>query len=726
MRSEMKFYKKSPDFLPNFSYPAAVISFLFYFSFYSITFSASVPVIILNEKTVNLSVAKQALILEDAEKKLTIEQVLTDTTLSFQPTHNNVENLNFTSSGWWVRFKVKNEMEKEILFLLETARPVTNKAILYQVSGNRVIRTWYSGDNIPYDEHSFKHRKTMFKMQLTDNSPKEFVMYLESDGEVITMPLIFWRTEDFMRYDYTNQLFQGLFYGVLIFVAIIYFFFYFALRSKAFLYYVMYVISMAMLQFSLDGMAYQYFFPNSPYWADHFVLLSACLAVFFVLLFGNNYLKLPQYLPRMSSVYRFLIIVVGIIGLVSLIPGPTFSPMYPAVNAVSLLSTVLTLCTIIYMKSKKLPVDWFFLLAFSLLVVSVVVFILGNFNVIENKVITEGALKVGSSMEIIFLSLSLAQKYREIQEQKEQAQAELLVQMKETAKIQADINIRLEREVAERTKEVVEQKKEIEEINKEMVSSINYARRIQEAILPPNDVVEETIPGSFVYYQPRDIVSGDFYFISPVSTTGENPIKLSLFAAADCTGHGVPGAFMSILGTNFLKASLTEKAINSPADALNFLNKKIHETLSQKASDMAVRDGMDIALCALNRNTNELHYAGANLPAWIITNVNGTNELVELKPDKNPIGNIGMEVTFTDNKYMAKKGDMIYVFSDGYADQFGGPSNKKFKYSKLKELLLSIVNLSPEEQKQKLHETTIAWRGKYQQTDDILVIGVRV
>jgi len=703
----------------------SVIVFVF-LSFLTLRAGNNVPVIILNEQSANHSVAKQAIILEDKEKTLTIEDILTDSTLVFQPTHNNVENFNFTTSGWWIRFKVKNELEKEIFFLLETARPVTNKAILFQVSGTNVIRTSYSGDNVPYEQHSFKHRKTIFKIQLNDDSPKEFVLYLESDGEVITMPLIFWKTEDFMNYDYNSQLFEGLYYGVLLFVGIIYFFFYIALRSRAFLYYVLYVIFMAMLQFSLDGMAYQYFFPNSPYWADHFVLLSASLAVFFVLLFGNNYLKLPVYLPRMSRFYKILIGIVGLIAIFSLIPGPTFQAMYPAVNAVSLFSTVLTLFTIIYLKSKRMPVDWFFIFAFALLVVAVAIFILGNFNVIENKTFTEGALKVGSSMEIIFLSLSLAQKYREIQEQKEQAQAELLTQMKETAQIQADINVRLEREVTERTKEVVHQKKEIEEINKEMVDSINYARRIQEAILPPQDIVEETIPDSFVYYQPRDIVSGDFYFITPVKTTGENVIQLSLFAAADCTGHGVPGAFMSILGTNFLKASLKEKTINSPADALDFLNLKIHETLSQKASDMAVRDGMDIALCALNRQTNELHYAGANLPCWIVTNVNGANEIVELKPDKNPIGNIGVEVKFTDNKYQAKKGDMIYVFSDGYADQFGGPNNKKFKYSKLKELLLSVADLQAEVQRKKLHETIVEWKGKYQQTDDVLIIGVRV
>lgn len=700
---------------------------LVFLSFYHSKAGKNIPIIILNDQTINQSLAKQTIILEDKEKKLTIQDILSDSTLVFQPAHNNVENFNFTTSGWWIRFKVQNKLEKEILFLLETARPVTNKAILFQVSGTNVIRTYYAGDNIPYEKRSFKHRKSIFKIQLNDDSPKDFVLYLESDGEVITMPLVFWKTEDFMSFDYNNQLFQGLYYGVLIFVAIIYFFFYIALRSKAFLYYVLYVIFMAMLQFSLDGMAYEYFFPTSPYWADHFVLLSASLAVFFVLLFGNNYLKLPQYLPRLSKFYKILIALVGLIAVMALIPGPTFAAMYPTVNAISLFSTVLTLITIIYLKAKKMPVDWFFIFAFALLVVAVVIFILGNFNVIENKTLTESILKVGSSMEIIFLSLSLAQKYREIQEQKEQAQADLLVQMKETAKIQEDININLEREVAERTKEVVHQKKEIEEINKEMVDSINYARRIQEAILPPQDLVEETIPDSFVYYQPRDIVSGDFYFISPVRTTDESMLQLSLFAAADCTGHGVPGAFMSILGTNFLKASLKEKAINSPADALDFLNLKIHETLSQKSSNnMAVRDGMDIALCALNRKSGELHFAGANLPCWIVTNVSGTNEIVELKPDKNPIGNIGVEVKFTDNKYLTKKGDMIYVFSDGYADQFGGANNKKFKYSKLKELLLSIADKPAEEQRTILHDTIVAWKGKFQQTDDVLVIGVRV
>ena len=333
-------------------------------------------------------------------------------------------------------------------------------------------------------------------------------------------------------------------------------------------------------------------------------------------------------------------------------------------------------------------------------------------------------------MEVIFLSLSLARKYRELQEAKEHAQKELLLQLEETNKLTSEINVRLEIQVEERTREIRHQKAELEEKNKEILSSINYARRIQYAILPSEQIIKETIPDSFIFYRPRDIVSGDFYFVYPVQTSGEAGQGLSLFAAVDCTGHGVPGAFMSILGNNILKASLSEKEVNAPSQALDFLNRNIIASLSQnKIDDAVIRDGMDIALCALDRKYGKLYYAGANLPAWIIRGA----ELFELSPDKQPIGNYGNNDPYTTHVFDVQNGDMVYIFSDGYPDQFGGPDEtvrsnggKKFKYSQLKKLLLSIHSDEPAVQQFKLEKAILDWKGDLEQTDDMLIIGVRI
>lgn len=275
----------------------------------------------------------------------------------------------------------------------------------------------------------------------------------------------------------------------------------------------------------------------------------------------------------------------------------------------------------------------------------------------------------------------------------------------------------LEDKVNERTAEVVEKNKELDEINKDITASIRYAKRIQDAILPPDDFVKNHLPNTFVLFKPKDIVSGDFYWMVDKE-------DVVIFAAVDCTGHGVPGAFMSIVGHNLLDRVVGEQNITQPAKILDELNKSLGDTLRQTdLEDNTVRDGMDIALCSFNRKTGLLHYAGAYNPLWLIRN----NELIEIKANKFPIGNSksGEINRFTNHEIQLQKGDTLYIFSDGYSDQFGGPAGKKFKSSSLKTLLLNSQHLSMDEQKLMLDITNVKWREGHEQVDDILVIGTR-
>jgi ligand-binding sensor domain-containing protein/serine phosphatase RsbU (regulator of sigma subunit) len=276
----------------------------------------------------------------------------------------------------------------------------------------------------------------------------------------------------------------------------------------------------------------------------------------------------------------------------------------------------------------------------------------------------------------------------------------------------------LEDKVRERTAEVVEKNIELDEKNKDITASIRYAKRIQDAILPPDDFVKRHMPNTFVLFKPKDIVSGDFYWIAD---KGEHII----FTAVDCTGHGVPGAFMSIVGHNLLDRIVVEQNILKPSLILDELNKSVSDTLRQSDhEDNAVRDGMDIALCVFNRKTAVLQYAGAYNPLWLITN----NDFKEIKADKFPIGNLraGEVRKFTNHEIQLVKGDTVYVFSDGYADQFGGPAGKKFKASSFKQLILENGHLNMQQQGELLNRTIEGWRGNLEQVDDILVIGTRL
>ena len=282
----------------------------------------------------------------------------------------------------------------------------------------------------------------------------------------------------------------------------------------------------------------------------------------------------------------------------------------------------------------------------------------------------------------------------------------------------------LEQKVVERTEEVVKQKEEIELKTKELeilfkqvTDSIHYAKRIQEAILPPNNLVKQILPESFVLYKPKDIVSGDFYWI-------DKKKEWCYFAAVDCTGHGVPGAFMSIVGYNLLKDILKNTDSMQPSIIMDKMNDGVANTLhTNTTSGKQTKDGMDMTLCALNYDTLELQFSGAFNPLYIIRE----NELIQYKADKFPVGMfIGEKQNFTNHSIQLQKGDSIYIFSDGYADQFGGPRGKKFMAGNFRQLLSDVSKLPIERQKTMLNQTIEEWRGNLEQVDDILIIGVKV
>jgi GAF domain-containing protein/serine phosphatase RsbU (regulator of sigma subunit) len=280
----------------------------------------------------------------------------------------------------------------------------------------------------------------------------------------------------------------------------------------------------------------------------------------------------------------------------------------------------------------------------------------------------------------------------------------------------------VEQKVVERTAQVVKQKEELEEKNKDITDSINYAKRIQEAILPSLEMREELFPESFILYHPRDIVSGDFYWFAE-----KNGKKL--IAAVDCTGHGVPGAFMSMIGNSFLNEIVNERALTRPGLILDKLRNLVIRSLKQSEAENGANDGMDISLMCLSENKSDdgtkikVDWAGANNPLWLMRD----GKCIEYKPDKRPISfSRGQELSFTNHGIEVQKGDTLYIFTDGFADQFGGEKGKKFKYKQLQQVLLGIQNESMQKQHEILSATFKKWKGTLEQVDDVLVIGVRV
>lgn len=274
---------------------------------------------------------------------------------------------------------------------------------------------------------------------------------------------------------------------------------------------------------------------------------------------------------------------------------------------------------------------------------------------------------------------------------------------------------RLLKEKEEAFELIAKQKAELEIKEKDLVDSLIYAQRIQEALLPSEEYFRSHFEDSFIFLKPKDIVSGDFYWI------GEKGDKVFV-VAADCTGHGVPGALMSMIGLEIIEKTINEENIQLPSKILEILNKELEKTFNrEKNIGTIIRDGMDIGLCVIDRKKRKLEYAGAFFPLYLIRK----NNLIEVKGDKIIIGMNPEGESYTDHEIEIMDDDIFYIFSDGYVDQFGGTANKKFKYRRFRYLLLTIHRFAMSDQKSILEENMRSWMGPNAQVDDIMVIGFR-
>jgi len=274
---------------------------------------------------------------------------------------------------------------------------------------------------------------------------------------------------------------------------------------------------------------------------------------------------------------------------------------------------------------------------------------------------------------------------------------------------------RLLKEKENSLKVVESQKFELELRNRNITDSLIYAKRIQDALLPSEEYFRKHFEDSFIFYRPKDIVSGDFYWI------GENNGKVFV-VAADCTGHGVPGALLSMIGHDIIEKTIIEDSIERPSEILAILDRGLEKLFNnEKNSGTLITDGMDVGLCVIDRDRKKIEFAGAFFPLYLIRN----DSLIELKGDKIAVGMNNDGTTYTNHELDLLEEDIIYLFSDGYADQFGGTENKKFKYRRFRYVLLTIHHFSVDDQKTILEDNITTWMGDKTQIDDMMVIGFR-
>jgi signal transduction histidine kinase/ActR/RegA family two-component response regulator len=368
-------------------------------------------------------------------ERYAINKVIQDSVLQFKPLQSENQSVGFTSSHFWMRFLLENTDDETKTYFLQTARPITDEVDLYQIT-NGDIKHYKSGDQIPFNERQVSHRASVFKIKLSAKSSSTFYLHLKSDGETINLPLNLYTESEFLLVNNQQQLFLGIFYGLLLLAGFIYLFFYSSLLEKTFLYYSLYVFSIALLQASLDGLIFEYILPNG-FLNSKAVLITALLSNFFLLKYCASFLKIKERLRVVHYGFQFIYGCLAVLFIMVLISPQTMELSYPLSNVNGLLSLLLILTALGIMYVKRIPVDTYFSFGILFLVIGLLGFVMNNLSMLPNNFVTLNSAKFGSGFEVIFLSLSMTNLIRKLREEKELSQEQALKKSQEISELKS-------------------------------------------------------------------------------------------------------------------------------------------------------------------------------------------------------------------------------------------------------------------------------------------------
>lgn len=661
--------------------------------------------------------AQHSFIYEDKSSVLTVDDFINNQlipvndSVTFIDIQSEVPYMDFTTSTFWMVLKVENDELSFKQFNVELARALTNEVDLYVLNQDlEILSSYKSGDTREFKDRPIKYRKFIFPANFPPMSKRILLVRTKSDGEILKLPIKFWDRFTLTEFVSKENFFLGFYYGFIALVVILFAFFGVALRQKIYFYFVSYVFVMGLFQFSLDGFAYKYLWSSSPYLGSHSILIFAAISMLALLAYANKFLEFYKEKGWFMKTYKIFFGIVLVCTFTSMLEGVFYELTYPVLNGVSFLITTFFFIGIYlrYKSGHKPGIE--ITLAFAFLWVGAIFFILSNVNIIESDFLSANSLKLASGVEITFLSISLAARYRLTQNQKLEAEKNVVIQLEKMNQFKNEQTELLEKEVKLRTQEISDKSLILETQNKEIIQSITYAQRLQDAILPSDKLLEASFKESSIYFRPKDIVSGDFYWLEATN-------KYVFFAVADCTGHGVPGAMVSVVGHNSLNRCINEIKLTEPGKILDTLTTLVEHTFSKK--DKAVSDGMDIALCRWDYK-QELLYAGAFNNLYHFRN----GDLTELPANRQPIGKFIKREPFITQKIDIEQGDSICLFTDGYMDQFGGEKGKKLKAVNFKKILFAAIELPINEFSPFLNRNFDEWKNKEEQIDDICIMRI--
>lgn len=684
------------------------------------------------EEAKTYKVGKSLLYYEDVAKVITFDKVLADSNQQIKWQASQADNLNFglNLSAVWVKINFQNTTGKND-WLLEVAYPALDTVEVYQKINGTWQKKLYS-DRQPFHLRDIQHHNYVIPLALPDTTSQ--IIYIRAaSGGSLTLPIDVLQVKTFTEKVATEEIGFGVYYGIMLCMLLYNLFIFLSLRDKSYIYYIVSIISTTLFLGNVKGHTFQHLFPN-------FIELQNTGSTFGMLgwvassaLFTISFLKSEKYTKVLTKIL-YVNVGIGVIGVLAT-PFAPYSIITRIAAAMVGLNALIIFTTTITNTFKGNQIARYFTLAWTFFLACVVTIVLSRAGILPTNFFTINSIEIGSAVEVILLSFALSDRYKLLKRANEKLQLEALKTQKE-ANETLEINVKartielqetveelnqINEELQSSVDVIKDQKRIIEKKNTDIMSSIQYARRIQTAMLPVDTKMQEWLPEHFIFLKPRDVVSGDFYWAA------EKDGKIFI-AAADCTGHGVPGALMSMVGINILNEIVNVKKITQTDNILAKLRKGVITTLQQDTTDN--RDGMDIAICVIDKEQRTVEYSGANNGLFYVKTVNGEAISTFIKADKMSIGGMQTESKeFTKHIIKVPQGEKasFYIYSDGYQDQFGGVEGKKLLVRGFHQLLVNIHQLQMQEQKNVLQEHLTTWLNESNdQIDDILVIGFEI
>ncbi|MGD1843211.1 MAG: 7TM diverse intracellular signaling domain-containing protein [Thermonemataceae bacterium] len=715
-----------------------IITILATFTTISSTFAQKV--LQLNDSKESVAIGKSIAYFEDKEKVLNIKDIETpEIQKQFIQFNKDVPSFGFINSNFWIKIQIENQHSSYEDWYLDIDFPVLDSVEVYYLQGKE-WKKHVLGDKVPLEAKKIPFRSLIAPVHLPMGKVTTLYIKVQTDGSVL-MPAYIHSAPQLIKSIGISELLFGMMYGSLLIMLFYNLFLYFSLRNKSYLYYCLYFLGY--LAVMPDGYTYAFIF-KEPSWLSQMIIpYGLALSMIAALLFAMHFLQTKKYTPILHKVLMGFLILSGVIflaiGFISYNAAAAYTTLLLMVD-----SFVLWISGLIAWRSgnkaAKLYVAAWTAVLIGLISVSLLVA-----GAIPFSSLARRANYIGIVIQMVFLSLALADRINILRKEREQAQAAALASAQENERIIKEQNTLLEEKVDERTHELQQKQEEIlvqneelhqqqeeitaqrdfierknrelNQLNEHMSMSIQYASKIQNASHPSSEQLQKSFSDLFVINLPRDVVSGDFYWHT-------RRLQYEYLAVVDCTGHGVPGAFMSMIGSTLLNEIINISKIEEPSAILETLHERVKNVLKQ--SDTGNTDGMDVCLCRIKKQDfgYELVFAGAKRSLYVI---DYKGNWKELKGDRKSIGGTQLNgsTSFSDQRLELHKSDRLYMFTDGITD-IPNPERKKFGLESLKTILVESGKADMRSQQHLVLSEIAKFQRDAVQRDDVLIMGIEI